>query len=69
MLREELEKKMKDESISFSDSESRPTKKFKGVLRNYLMQDIYNRKKAVDSEEEDRAKLFLDRPGQQLSYF
>jgi len=55
---------MNEESISFNDSESRPSKKFKGVLRNYLMQDIYNRKKAVDSVEDDRGKLFLDRPGQ-----
>jgi hypothetical protein len=39
-LREELERKVKEESISFNDSESRPSKKFKGVLRNYLMQDI-----------------------------
>ena len=63
-MREELERKMNEESISFNDSESRPSKKFKGVLRNYLMQDIYNRKKAVDSLEDDRGKLFLDRPGQ-----
>ena len=55
---------MREESITFSDSESGATKKFKGVLRNYLMQDIYNRKKAVDSVEDDRGKLFLDRPGQ-----
>jgi len=63
-MREELERKMNEESISFNDSESRPSKKFKGVLRNYLMQDIYNRNKAVDSVEDDRGKLFLDRPGQ-----
>ena len=62
-MREELERKVKEESISFNDSESRVSKKDKGVLRNYLMHDIYNRKKGVDSEEEDRAKLFIDRPG------
>lgn len=61
---------MKEDSISFSDSESGASKKYKGVLRNYLMQDIY-RKKNVDSEddEESRGKLFLDRPGQYLTNF
>jgi hypothetical protein len=60
---------MREESISFSDSESGGTKKFKGVLRNYLMQDNY-RKKAADSEDdEDRGKLFFGTPGQYLTNF
>ena len=44
-LRQELNKKIKDESISFSDdSESGATKKYKGALRNYLRQDDSGKK-------------------------
>ena len=69
ILREESDKKMKEESMTNSESESGSNKKNKGVLRNYLKQDIIQ-KKAVDSEdEEDRVKLFIDRPDQYLTNF
>ena len=55
--------------MTTGESESGSNKKNKGVLRNYLKQDIIQ-KKAVDSEdEEDRVKLFIDRPDQYLTNF